>query len=307
MIDWTTYRGFVPPPCLRCCAAFVAVPCLECRTKGGAPDGYPTASLCGYPEYDSPSVPAKRYRTQTLSGAALSCQGSDSCPGGISGQTWQRTTLSGSYKYSAADCTITNTQSRLDEGTAHPSPACGGGAPSTSGSSIITDPNFNPASIFLSGGLTIAWTSIQKHVMADNLCGTNGPGNLQSGELWANLSDEDTAIAAVARRASILAWTAWVAGSCSGFTSLQSGIDLNFMAAQWRIKKIGLIPATSYNFSVKIWRRPYGGADPWTLDTTLALSAVTDGTGAILTPGVDLPAAVGLEYKAECDCVFALT
>ncbi len=283
---------------LECCA-------FQCRQKG-------PAELCGFPELTSPSTPPKKYRTGSLSGTMAGCvfSPSESCEPSnfIFGQLIEWTGVC-SFNSPPDTCEVSTTT-----GTQTVSPdtgsldGCGSwGSPSSiilcEQTDFYTDPvsalNAALAPYIVGSGGPISPTIYERS--GDGCVPGGGASQSTDGDLIFELTDEDTDADAIAR-VDASDWTDW------GETSLcyaawevrTSGFTFDYRVSEWRVRRGGLAPLTTYKVSVEIWRRLYATGDYTLLETVIAEDE-TDADG-LFEVSAEIPNSEGYQTIARCDC-----
>lgn len=312
--------GTTELPCI-CCAERINIK-RSCRNRGG------TASLCGTPEWTSPSTPPKKYLTRSVVGDVCVLGWSappDVCSGNcgnVSRRTW-----SGECETDPTNCTETNSFELLQGvqvvptcdcsavvQTVAPQPACDLVPP---GGVIFTT----------AAGGTGNYTDIANQInwtrtYAGNCEGPLGvcPGINCSmrqtiGSMTLALADEDTDENAIAR---LLAgdggiWSDWtLVGDGTGDTCLPwvccladwqsrtTGFDIDYHEAQVRLVNypLSLEGLTAYEIKVDIYRRVQGSSGTFLLYQTLTYPETTDIDGDFPAFDIDVPNDEGFETYA---------
>lgn len=298
--------GTTTNPC-KCCSHRVPVK-LSCRTRAG------TGTLCGFSEYyhpitllPAPSVPPRKYRTQTLGQVAPGGYARCNylvvgCTGTAPVQQWD--SLSGTYKYSATDCSETNTQfDTVKSYNSAPAVCSERGAvnPILSRSldhTVGVPPDFGLVEINIPHATSFV-TQTSYLFDGNGFCNANQG---ESGNVILLLSDEDTEATAAAR--SSATWSGWtVTGDGTGGTCLAptcclafidlrtSGFTFTFQSAQFRVVDFPgtLLPGANYDIHVEIYRRVRGSGLPFVLYETLVFPVTTDGSGDFAQFDGDVP------------------
>lgn len=231
---------------------------LACSSESGV------GTLCGYSEYTSPSTPPKKYRVQTISGYSRVCQGTSACPGGIFGHSWADNIYSGTYSYSAVDCSETNAENmeifwNLALGVPY---TCGDSGVFFS-NNAVAGPSFNTHAAFqgLDPGNAEVLTQTTGSTVANEVCDYNGvAGQILYGTVSKALSDEDTEADAMARA------TLTPGASCIAAVESRGAGDFvfNFVAVAYDLNCTGLFPGQNYHVSVDLVEEDYGGGSPST-------------------------------------------
>jgi hypothetical protein len=294
-----TVSATTPTRC-GCCGVGTAV--LACRTRSGS------ATLCGFDEYTSPSVPPLKYRKKTFSGGIQYCQrnGGAACLAPNNGaETWS---YSGFCQYDPATCTLSTASAIYTKDTNYVPGTCGPGG-------TITHPAWTTCSIpskldaFDSGSATVALTPTTRTITGTGLCATvgGGFGYIATGTSTETLSDLDTDEDAINRAAA--AWSGWTntgdgtGGTCVPSTCCKASIQIRttftftYQAAQFRATLSGLAALTTYILSVSIYRRLIGVTD-WALLQTNNYGFVSDGAGNYQMQD-DVPNLEGYETYAD--------
>ncbi len=300
MAHTVTITSTTPNPC-GCCGGEPPDDCFSCRTKG------PTATLCGYPEFvpvdeDSEDVPCntpgKIYRKASYSGALTIC---DYNTVGCSPDHLQKSTIvtySGACEKDVDDCSqISNASVAREVSTV----TCGGSGTVTTTSEcpvFSTEPDsvFTPVVTEDCTVLTVDGTEE---------CSNFGSTSVfVSGEVVVTLSEEDTEADAIVRLLATASWSSYGSACVAGY-QVRTGPSFSYTDVQWRVVKTGLLPSTSYDVDIEIWRRSYG-VGSYVLYSTLTATGTTDGSGNLTITG-DVPNDRGYQSEARCDCVVTLS
>lgn len=280
-------------PC-PCCGAQVACTSLECRKRGG------TFTICGFDEYGSPSVPPKRYRTQTLSGSFQECFNFSPCAGAPTARYSQRSEFSGTYVYSPTNCTETNTQQRLRyetvTSTDQPCPPAGALLDTTT-------PN-RTANLNNGDGTRMPATTTATQVTWTGT-GVCSSWTTKTGTMAKTLTDEDTEADAISR--ANFTWGAWSAVSgpgCGGSCCLArwelrgaGDFTTTWQEAEWRA--VASVPNGQHRtIKIDVYRRPFGSGS-YTLFQTLTYF-VTGGVDNTATVSDLVPNERGYETYVLC-------
>lgn len=271
---------------------------LEGRTLASS------ATLIGFSEFVSPSVPPKKYLTKTLSGEYHKCSYGNfgACPstlGPSAGTSGLR--YSGSINYNPNTGASVNSTIKQ--------------AGTISGMNLVTawttwvPPNAATSAVetlTLGTFLSRTQTKTSEYNSSDGTCNASYgtyPEKILLVTLRNDLSNEDTEDAAVARMVAAGSWGAWGAISSQGDKKAsavtRAAFTFNSTAAQYRGTRTGLAPNRLFNGQVTLYRRAVGSADPWVEVSTLTFSATTDGSGNFSYSSGNLPTVTGYEY-----CVF---
>lgn len=200
----------------------------QCRSREG------TATLCGYPEYTTPSTPPKKYRQKTF-GGSLFAEIISTCDGGGTILRTHQSAFSGVNTYNAATCVAT--KGSVSTGT----------AAGHSGFDDINVFSFADNYVTIDGGHGVeTYTRTSKSVVytpgtgCPQVCGTCCASRQTSCDAATEtLAQEDTEEAAMARAEAD--WSEWGAGGCC--TSKQprgAGVfTFGFTEAEYRIRVKG--------------------------------------------------------------------
>lgn len=219
-----------------------------------------TATLCGFSEYTAPSVPPKKYLTQTASGDYFKCQ-SD-----LSGSKRE---LTGSYTFDPTTCGQANTQNL--EQWLGPNPG-----------DCHTGPFFSNAvmpMLFTAVDLDVPNATVTTSATSVKWDGNGfvGSSGTETGELKRVLSDEDTDENAIDRAVPPGDYT--TPGSQVAFRTVRGAgqFSFSFVEVDWRIELRGLQPGETYNLLVTYGRRVDGSGDPFVEFATDTFSNVAAG------------------------------
>lgn len=308
------YDPSVDPPLAtyinRCGCPSVAVVCTS-ENK--------TATLCGYNEFNTASVPPKKYRKKVdithYSSANYSC-----CSGGVikvNDQAVEVTARNYTYEYNANDCSFTTIgeNGQLDYTTFI---VC---------TNTVSSTSTGPISTIGASEYTVNSTTNKTADSSTRTFQTTGPCPTlpylrsevnHTGEI--NLSIEDTEADALARE------TATTGTSCSSIYQLRTTL-FNFTkrTATYSATVTNLVVGVEYEGCVRIRKREsYSGTPPAGADTewedvepdTISSFTATDTEEEVATD-VDVPNAQGYEYEvvsahvwassAGCDCPTSYT
>lgn len=217
-----------------------------------------TATLCGFSEYASPSVPPKKYRRQTLGGGWCDNDYGDFCGGNIGNN--DRQNYSGSYDYSGTNCAETNNQASIYgiSGIIHPCSA----VPQTP----TTQPARNFAPSIYPNHTTLIETSISRIWNYNGLCIAQREVD---GQVTANLSIEDTETDALERASK----TPGV--SCLAFTQDRGAGDFtfDFATVAYDILCAPLVRNHRYRLTYDFLTEDDGGGNPIIEPITLLFRA----------------------------------
>lgn len=222
------------------CATMPADPCqpcnagafqIQCRSRTG------TATLCGYGEFTTPSVPPKKYKIITLSGASRQIShDADGCGGSVIGVL--EYVYTGSCQYEpASSCALVENGSwkQLFNG------------------SVISSGSTCHINTFVCPALPVL-SRTQKSFTPNPPC-AGGGGNSNECVVSATetLSGEDTEEAAMSRVSPT--WTAWGEGGCCTGKELRGpGVfSFDFTEAQYRIRVAGT-PGEPINIEITFSR-----------------------------------------------------
>lgn len=215
----------------------------ECRSRSG------TVDLCGWPEF-IPSTPPRYYLDGAYGGSASVERwgGTDTyCGFGEEYSTWN-ITGSGTKRWSAAACTMSDTSSQRVVMHIEGGPAAGD-YDLTCGTHP-TGLSWAPENCSSLYGLWVESTSrtIQRSqawpvpVVTTPLphCGCNDVTEVNcSSGLTISLVNEDTEQAAISRATSVTEWTEWGFGGCCTVAEPRTGRTVTFSQAQFRIRVAG--------------------------------------------------------------------
>lgn len=230
-----TGSGTSPCCCIPSCS-------LQYQTKSA------TATLCGYSEFASPSVPPKKYLTLSQSGGYQFDFSTDSTCSHASGPAiicnW-----AGACNYDANTC-INNIGGTVDCGSG-PTPYCGLAA---------DDP----------GRVTVS-SPTNQHWDPTGACFYNGTGwgRYSSLTVQVNLTNEDTEDNAITRaNAAIATWDSCIAidpSYCSAYKTVRGAgqFTLTYRTAQYRIYTTRNTPGQHYSVVINLQRKLHGTSDPF--------------------------------------------
>lgn len=252
---------------------------VACRTRAG------TATLCGFSEYISPSLPPKKYRTQTLSGQWLVCNWvnqSTICEGN---QDDKDTAIyGGSYNYDKITCAETNNQTSNYGRRIEHLPCNDDIVLTTPG---VPDKVFEPES---SGFWTVTTLPASVQWVYDGGCHQKlsaGVYGTISGTVTKVLSDEDTEDDAIARvyPDDFTGWGPYklpVDGGCCTTSREPRGagdFSFQFTQVQFLVTGTGGFPGSIATVNVPVYRRTVGSTI-WALWQTLVYTptVLPDGT-----------------------------
>ena len=231
-----------------CCISGV----LECQAKSDF------ATLCGFSEYTSPTVPPKKYRKQTLAGAQLNCI----FTGGACVTIFQSSedVYTGTYAYNATTCAETNGQ---NYGNAfHSGTSCSAGQAITSNAGVAKDltgwPNNTIDGTLVTDAISKTWS------YAGSCLGSGGLRNKHSGgPLTAILNDEDLEQDAILRADVPLSWGA--NSTCSAYiiTRGAGSFTFGYKHGQVRLNLTLAVIGHTYDIKISTGRRIQGSAGPF--------------------------------------------
>lgn len=222
-----------------CCGLGACV--LFCSTRGGI------ASLCGYPEFTSPSVPPKKYRRKTLSGGSSSNVYANSSDCSIQSGT-DTVSGSGSCEFDKDTCAFTMGGQVTSDGTSVP--AC----------SVTEDAKCT---------FNLSQTQTTRENSATNVCcNPDSPTifRIQTADSRKDtLTIEDTDLDAIKRIPGINVWgaysscflspqccrTAWAIRGAGQFT-------FEYLESQLLARVSNLPHNVGITVKVDLYRRPYG-------------------------------------------------
>lgn len=276
--------GSTPPA--NCCVP----PCsLIFRTKTS------TATLCGISEHVSPSSPPKKYRSQAIGGDKIICNVCSGHPSGVAVEKW-----SGTYNYSASDCSTSPGSSSISERRLLNFNCDGFVGDWALNGSIGPILSISPSG---DGGVTVVTTQLRiestnngcmagsKYVTASFAA---GPG------LYAQLSNEDTEDDAINRADALIgSWTS-CPSNCTGYKEIRAAADftLAYRHLQLAVVTPGSASGITYEATITIRRRAYGTSDPFVEWIELTHQYV--GTGGTYTgPWLHVPVESGYEVEAS--------
>jgi hypothetical protein len=242
------------------------------QTKGG------TATLCGYSEFTSPSSPPKKYRTRTVTGTMSICWYNDNgctlksmtdglLPGGATKQydvsTCVQSTVSDGHIYETWTPTYTVT-----------CPYTTGGANYSFwtynmynfGTQVSLCSNSFLADLTSAGLLSCSKAATSETVTGLEICKPYPYRMWATGQLFQNLSNEDTEDNAIARANASLSWsscTPSVPADCSAYKPLRGAgsFSLSYRSSQYAVDESGLTIGQDYHAKVTLQRRVYGTSD----------------------------------------------
>lgn len=254
---------------------------LQCQTKSG------TATLVGFDEYTSPSVPPKRYRLKTLSGGIPSgiVYSGSNCTGTPGPEC--TLVISGSCGYNADGSPITDTTQAVRTG--------GGDCPYTH-TGICGVEAARP-------GDTLVLTQTTKGYTNDALCHPFGGGSIRyaSGNTQQEtLTVEDSEDDAIAR-----AGGAYIAGDgisgCESGPAFKSVRSAGQFSLSFRAKRVRAAwsanPTSSYTLTYTFGRRAVGSSGAYAAISQV-VHVVTADEANETDSWVDVPNAAG--YETEC-------
>lgn len=291
-----TLTATTPSPCA-CCGIGNVV--MSCRTRGG------TASMCGYPEFVSPSTPPAYYLTLSQGGSYTDVRYSDFACAVPNGSTIT-CTWSGACNYDSLTCVNDNAGIQNCGGVNVAN--CGNLGSSFGGSGCGGDSTCTQTrhEAFVSGSC---------HPVSD---GNGNSGKYSSANQFAQLSNADTEDNAIAR---LLAgpggvWSAYTPmGDGSGGTCVptacclaayqqRTGASFSYQESQFKLVLSALDPSTAYVVNVEIYRRLQGSSDPWELLLVSAFGFTSDGSGNYTITDQDVPNLEGYETYACCPLIY---
>lgn len=306
-----THTSTTADPC-PCCISCV-IGALSCRTRFG------TATLCGEPEFTSPSSPAKFYRRTSVTNFAHYFIGDLSCGGCLVGEILFKGT--GVSQLSSTTCDYT---SKITAEFSDPNDPCGTGYVASAPNKINFGDFVNafPGSVnvqlcvlYNSPTQAVAFTKPSNGPGCDTLpscvpAGSSGFARAYtSDQITGTLQDEDTEADAIARLGSG-SWSAYQTPGvscvnppcCKAAWQLRTtGKVFTYIEAQWRITQTGLIPGHNYKVPMQYWRRTFG-VGSYTLFQSFMASGTAD-SGGLLDISGTVPNSRGFEtYAAEGSC-----
>ena len=265
-----------------------------------------TGTLCGYAEYTSPSVPPRKYRTQTLTGYEAYCSSSQTaaCPL-TTFQSVSSHNYSGSNKYDASTCAQTNTQN--DTVYAGSYIACGAGTFSSSNALAAAWQLANNVYALGCGPAGFCQTLTQtKNTWTSQGCnGTVLHSAMSDGTAYSQLSDEDQDIDAAKRASgSFASCTYTTPASCSSYATARGAgqFTFTFRYAQMRLNCSALSIGHFYTISIDLVSRTQGTSNAFTYYGSITVQfTATDTTynGSNGAVWIDIPMQDGLEIAAD--------
>ena len=277
------------------CSQFTGCDCgdlevpLQCRTKGGE------AELCGFPEYTSPSVPPKKYRTLTPSGEFYLCYYQfPNCTGIQSPTESYDFNDAPPIVFSTTTCSRNNPLYTRYIKTGNPAGCSYEEAGTALTDGLVPDGTEGDAEEAFTGGTRnrTPTTFTEAYDGVTCLPGGTGNGLVRHGSYTLTLSDEDTEIDAIGRLLAGAEWTDWtlvgtgMGGTCTNpacclakYEERIAGFTFDYQAAEFRVRRDGLPPGESFIAEVDIYRRIAGSSDSWVLFQTLEVSGTVDGFG----------------------------
>lgn len=242
------------------------------RSKSGS------ATLCGFEEYTSPSVPPKKYRTQTAAGTYFKCQSDGS---------GSKRTITGTYVYNSSTCATTNTQNEEQWGGPNPGDCTTG--PFVSNTTLPN--NFDGITLDVPHA-TIATTATQTSWTGP---GPVGGGVTETGVLSKALTDEDLDSDAVARANVSLGFDNVPAQIASDGPGRAAGIfTFNYVYVEWQAEARGLVPGDNYSALATYGRRATGTTDPFVVFASDSINFTASG-GTEVTPWTPIPSEEGFD------------
>lgn len=219
---------------------------LECESAAGM------ATLCGFSEFATPSIPPKKYRKKTLSGLVARCNYSssancmaESSPQGSDGYNTNGTT----YEYGVSDCAIVRS-GQIDVFQDI------GLCPAVTLVGVNTDPNFAPTDT-VQIGVNTTPTSITSFSKGSCIFSATVYSKVTTTQA-ATLSVEDTEAAAIARA------TITPGISCTALRQQRGAgqFSFAFRNVSFELPCIDLIEGSAYRATVNILEENYGGGSP---------------------------------------------
>lgn len=247
---------------------------IECRSRGGL------LSLCGEPEFGTPSTPPRYYRRCTGGGSLVVEQGCDGTGG------TRTTTLSGSFRFNEL-CVASSDLVVNDNGTLSPQNHC-------------YDING------LSPLLIITETKTRRQAgIPDTLCRESAGvfTKFQSCDIFTQKQDEDSEFNTISRFRTLNSFGLWhvADGSCPDCCTASwqlrvSGRNFTYKEVEWRLKFPALEGGVHYQVRVDVERRVLGSSDDWVVMQTEVIEFLAAGTETIVDGGL-LPNASGYETR----------
>jgi hypothetical protein len=270
---------------------------LQSRNRGG------TASLVGYAEYASPSLPAKKYLTKTFTGGIMYCQynGGGACTNPANGA--ETHSYSGACTYSSAGVFSTTALFSKDTnyypagGGCHP-----GGTVTHPGWATCTIPDkYDPYDTGLS---YVNLTGTTRGIIGLGICATvgGGFGYKATGTSTETLTNPDSDANALTRLLVSVWWSSYgVHGSdslLSVYGSRTTGFTFDYFEVQWMCTVTAYLPNTAYNLTLGLYRS-VSGAGVFTLQSNVVVSFTTDSLGNATIVDQNVPNAAGYDYKVS--------
>lgn len=224
-----------------CCNGSSGSAGLQCSTRGG------TAILCGFPEYASPSSPAKFYRKKAFSGVVQGQTYGDTLCIDVGAGCLATDTYSGALQYSSTDCSLSGAPQFVRTGDCP-----------TNGIYSVTD-----ISAFL--GDTIVLTQTEKTMSNDLECHLFATGSFRrpsNPTVKLKLEDEDLDSDAITRLLGSSDWSEYVnTVQCGSVWGPRIGLTIPYIEARFRVLVGGLTSGVSYVLSIDVYRRPFDTGD----------------------------------------------
>lgn len=267
---------------------------LTCRRKAG------TATLCGFSEYDSPTIPPKKYRKETLSGSFTGCNtGVAGCAAAVGGFEFA---YSGAYEVDSATCAETNNQRQKFYGAASFGTCVVGALISDTPTTETLAAGWVPAGSGCAGcTLTQTQASRTWTFGGPTCCGTD----IYEGTVQAILSEEDTEQDAETRAADAIG--AWDGCSdctdttCTAFRTTRGAgdFDFSFRRVETQVSFSATVGQV-YKVTIKFYSRILGSGGPFLFYSAEEITLVADNAAEttdwvqVPDPGPGLEAIAGL-------------
>jgi hypothetical protein len=217
-----------------------------------------TATLAGISEYTTPSIPPKKYLTQTLDGTLNNCQftsGTCATVNGFAGQTFN--VMTGAYSYNATTLAITNTQNRAFWAAVPNGTATCTNAIFSSNTALASQPNWALGmSPTVSENTTRVLSQTTDTYTGTDVCGTGN--KRRNGFVRATLSDEDTEDTAILRAAQVGPGSSPMA---SRETRGAGDFSFAWQNSTVVVSATGLSIGNQYRIAIAITTEDYGGGN----------------------------------------------
>lgn len=229
---------------------------MQCESQSGS------ATLCGYSEYTTPSVPPKKYRRRTLSGGSQAILYSDA--GCATPSCTSDYAFSGFCEYSADDCAIAP-GGTLDVTAS--GGACGGNA---------SYPQCDIGVTYVAGGDSEVLTPTTRGFTNDLVChpgvglaSFKRPSQTTALETLSVEATEDEAIARAVKTPG---------ASCTAFKESRGAGDFTFLfrTVAITVNCFNLNIGTEYTVRVDVLEENYGGGSPVTTTRQYTFTATSE-------------------------------